>query len=79
MKKRVIVLGARLVGKAMAIDLARSFEVTHSWRVAHLVLDGSYSRKGISPPEYLGEDSSHFQFIVNYLKERGVQYTWKEI
>jgi len=42
--------------------------------VVSLVVDGKYARKGISPPEYLGEDESNFQFIVNFLKERGVLY-----
>ena len=42
--------------------------------VAHLVLDGSYSRKGISPPEFLGENETNFKFIMNYLEERGVKY-----
>jgi lysine 6-dehydrogenase len=42
--------------------------------VVNLVVDGKYDRKGISPPEYLGEDESNFQFIVNFLKERGVLY-----
>jgi saccharopine dehydrogenase-like NADP-dependent oxidoreductase len=42
--------------------------------VAHLVLNGQYSRKGISPPEFLGEDESNFQFIVRYLNDRGVNY-----
>jgi len=41
---------------------------------AGLVLNGNYSRKGISPPEFLGEEESNFQFIVNFLKERGVIY-----
>lgn len=42
--------------------------------VAHLVLDGSYSRKGISPPEFLGQNETNFKFIMNYLEERGVKY-----
>lgn len=42
--------------------------------VAHLVLDGSYSRKGISPPEFLGENETNFKFIMNYLEARGVKY-----
>jgi saccharopine dehydrogenase-like NADP-dependent oxidoreductase len=42
--------------------------------VAQLVLDGKYDRKGISPPEFLGEEESNFQFIVSYLKDRGVSY-----
>ncbi len=43
--------------------------------VAHLVLDGKFTRKGICPPEYLGEEETHFNFIVDYLKERSVHYT----
>lgn len=43
--------------------------------VLHLVADGSYTRKGISPPEYLGEEASHFQFIKDYLSQREVHYT----
>jgi len=42
--------------------------------VVNLVIEGVYSRKGISPPEYLGEQSAHFDFIVKYLKDRGVIY-----
>ncbi|MBL7871005.1 MAG: saccharopine dehydrogenase NADP-binding domain-containing protein [Cyclobacteriaceae bacterium] len=42
--------------------------------VANLVLDGKYTRKGISPPEYLGEEKENFNFVVDYLKERGVIY-----
>ena len=42
--------------------------------VANLVLDGKFSRKGICPPEYLGEEDSNFQFIRDYLDDRGVVY-----
>jgi saccharopine dehydrogenase-like NADP-dependent oxidoreductase len=42
--------------------------------VVNLVADGRFSRKGICPPEYLGESEENFKFIVNYLKERGVVY-----
>ncbi len=42
--------------------------------VANLVIDGVYSRKGISPPEYVGEEQAHFDFVVNYLKARNVHY-----
>jgi len=41
---------------------------------AHLVLDGKYVRKGISPPEYLGESAEHFSFVRKYLSDRGVIY-----
>ena len=42
---------------------------------AHLVAEGKFSRKGICPPEYLGEDESHFLFIRDYLNDRGVVYS----
>lgn len=41
---------------------------------AHLVLNGQYSRKGISPPEFLGEDEANFLFVMQYLQARGVTY-----
>lgn len=41
---------------------------------ANLVLSGKFNRKGICPPEYLGEEESHFNFVVDYLKQRGVHY-----
>lgn len=41
---------------------------------ANLVLDGTFSRKGICPPEFLGEDASGFQRIMRYLKDRRVNY-----
>lgn len=44
---------------------------------ANLVLDGKFTHKGICPPEYLGEDESHFSFIVDYLRKRSVQYSVK--
>ena len=43
--------------------------------VANLVVNGDYNRIGISPPEYLGE---HFNFVKNYLEERGVNYKVKK-
>jgi len=39
--------------------------------VANLVLNGTYNRIGISPPEYLGK---YFNFVKDYLEERGVIY-----
>lgn len=41
---------------------------------AHLVVEGRFARKGICPPEYLGEDEGVFNFILNHLKNRGVHY-----
>ena len=45
--------------------------------VANLVLDGKFSRKGICPPEYVGEADGNFQFVRNYLSDRGVHYLEK--
>ena len=42
--------------------------------VANLLLNGNFVRKGICPPEYVGEDERNFNFILEYLKERGVIY-----
>lgn len=42
--------------------------------VAHLVAEGKYDRKGVSPPEFLGEREEDYLFILNYLKARGVHY-----
>ncbi len=55
------------------LSMARTTGYTAT-AVAHLIIDGTYYRKGISPPEYLGEQTSHFNFIMNYLKDRGVTY-----
>ena len=57
------------------ISMARTTGYTCT-AVANLVINGSYKRKGISPPEYLGE---HFKFIRNYLAKRGVNYKSKKI
>jgi lysine 6-dehydrogenase len=45
---------------------------------ADLVLDGKFSKKGISPPEFLGEDEGNFRFVMEHLKTRGVNYRVKE-
>jgi lysine 6-dehydrogenase len=41
---------------------------------ADLVLNGDYSREGISPPEYLGEDEKCFRMVIKYLAARGIEY-----
>jgi lysine 6-dehydrogenase len=55
------------------LSMARTTGYTCTAAV-HLVLDGKFNRKGICPPEYLGEDEGNFKFVVDYLKERGVHY-----
>jgi lysine 6-dehydrogenase len=42
--------------------------------VADLILSGKYNRKGIIPPEYIGEVGNYFEYIMEYLEARGVIY-----
>ncbi|MEI6816130.1 MAG: saccharopine dehydrogenase C-terminal domain-containing protein [Bacteroidota bacterium] len=42
---------------------------------ARMVLNNTFTRKGISPPEFLGENEDCFTFIENHLKERKVTFT----
>ncbi len=42
--------------------------------VANLLLRGKINRKGICPPEYIGSDPGNFNFVLNYLRDRGVVY-----
>jgi lysine 6-dehydrogenase len=55
------------------ISMARTTGYTCTG-AAQLVMNGSYQRKGISPPEFLGEDESNFKFMIKHLEERGVIY-----
>ncbi|MBS1765096.1 MAG: saccharopine dehydrogenase NADP-binding domain-containing protein [Bacteroidetes bacterium] len=41
---------------------------------ANLILNGTFSGKGVFPPELIGKNENCFNFIMNYLNERGVQY-----
>jgi lysine 6-dehydrogenase len=45
---------------------------------ARLVIENKFSRQGISPPEFIGEDESCFDFVVKYLEDREVFFR-KEI
>lgn len=59
--------------KSGILSMARTTGYTCTGAV-NLVINGRYDRKGISPPEYLGEQEDHFQFMLQYLKDRGVNY-----
>jgi saccharopine dehydrogenase-like NADP-dependent oxidoreductase len=41
----------------------------------HLIAKGLFNEKGIFPPELVGKNKACFDFVLNYLKERGVK--WK--
>ncbi len=42
--------------------------------VLRLLSNGLFDRKGICPPEYIGQKSECVEFVLNGLKERGVVY-----
>lgn len=73
-KRLVYNLLDRFSKETNTISMARTTGYTCT-AVANLVIDGKYDHKGISPPEYLGEDEDNFNFIVKYLENRGVVYT----
>jgi saccharopine dehydrogenase-like NADP-dependent oxidoreductase len=40
----------------------------------NLVTKGIFTKKGVFPPEWIGEHNESFKWIMNYLKERHVYY-----
>ncbi|MCK4661882.1 MAG: saccharopine dehydrogenase NADP-binding domain-containing protein [Bacteroidales bacterium] len=62
--------------KTNTISMARTTGYTCT-AVANLILNGNFNKKGICPPEYLGVNEENFNFIINYLKDRGVIYRVK--
>jgi lysine 6-dehydrogenase len=72
-KKIEYTLLDRTEKKSGTLSMARTTGYTCT-AVANLIAEGKFNRVGICPPEYLGEDSENFNFIVNYLKERDVIY-----
>ena len=55
------------------ISMARTTGYTCT-AVANLLLKGKFDRKGVSPPEYVGQKNRNFEHVVEYLRERGVFY-----
>jgi saccharopine dehydrogenase-like NADP-dependent oxidoreductase len=44
----------------------------------NMYLNGMWKEKGVFPPELIGKDKDCFNFILEYLFERGVIYTVAE-
>ena len=42
--------------------------------VTNIFLEGLFSQKGVFPPELIGKNETCFEYILNYLKERNVNY-----
>ncbi len=72
-KTYVYTLFDRYDKKTNTSSMSRSTGYTCT-AVARLVLENNYTRIGISPPEYVGEDETCFKKILTYLQTRGVKY-----
>jgi lysine 6-dehydrogenase len=55
------------------ISMARTTGYTCTAAV-QLVAGKQFDRKGICPPEFLGENEENFRFILQHLQKRGVEY-----
>ncbi len=55
------------------ISMARTTGYTCT-AVADLLIKGKFGKKGVSPPEYVGQQEGNFEHVMDYLKERGVYY-----
>ncbi len=42
--------------------------------VASMFLEGLFTEQGIFPPELIGKHELCFEYVLNYLKERNVNY-----
>jgi lysine 6-dehydrogenase len=45
---------------------------------ARFLLEHQYDRKGICPPEYLGEDEGGYNYIISYLSQKGIKINHSE-
>lgn len=64
--------------KTNTLSMARTTGYTCT-AAAEQVLNGGFVRKGISPPEFLGEEENNFKSIIAYLEARGVHYEINEL
>lgn len=63
--------------KSNTTSMARSTGYPCS-AIANLILNNKIKDKGICPPEYIGKNKENFEYIINYLTERGVEYNVTE-
>ncbi len=62
--------------KTKTSSMARTTGYTCSAAV-NIVLKKLYTKKGISPPEYLGADKQCFEFILSHLNKRNIKLDWR--
>jgi saccharopine dehydrogenase-like NADP-dependent oxidoreductase len=41
----------------------------------HLIAKKLFTEKGVFPPELVGRQKACFDFVIDYLRERGVNWT----
>ena len=63
--------------KTKITSMARTTGYTCS-AVARLLIDNQYSRKGISPPEFIGTDEKCFNRVIKELSNRNIIFKIKE-
>ncbi|MCG6188471.1 saccharopine dehydrogenase family protein [Maribellus maritimus] len=64
--------------ETQTISMARTTGYTCA-AVANLILDNGFSKPGVNPPEFVGEDDGNLTYILKYLEERGVIYQKESI
>jgi len=42
--------------------------------ILRMLVNNNFNRKGISPPEYIGQDPSCFEYVISGLKKHGIIY-----
>lgn len=55
------------------ISMARTTGFTAT-AVAHLLIEGDFTRPGVCPPEYIGEEKGNLEKVIAYLAARKVEY-----
>ncbi|MBN2543427.1 saccharopine dehydrogenase NADP-binding domain-containing protein [bacterium] len=63
----------RYDNKTHTTSMARTTGYTCSV-VARLIRDGEYTRAGVSPPEYIGQEYNCYHHLMKGLKERGIVF-----
>jgi saccharopine dehydrogenase-like NADP-dependent oxidoreductase len=56
------------------LSMARTTGYTCNATV-NLLLDGGFTKKGVNPPEFIGETDGNLAYILKYLKERNINYS----
>ncbi|MGV6846370.1 MAG: saccharopine dehydrogenase family protein [Lutibacter sp.] len=76
-KKIVYHLHDEYCSKTNTSSMARTTGYTAA-AVANLFLDGCFNKKGIFPPELIGQEKDALSYILGYLKDRNVIYIKQE-